>query len=81
MLQSVLVQTVALLPGAAAGEGVAGGDGRRVPAATRGQPCLGVEPSSGGKVGEGAETGSIGVDQLHRPADTATWGSTRYKDH
>ena len=78
MIPSVLVQTVTLLPGAGAGEGVAGCLGRRVPAATRCQPSLYVVTSTGGKVGEGAETGSIGVDQLNR---SETGGSARYQDH
>ena len=78
MLQSVLVQTVALLPGARAGEGVASCEGRRVRAATRGQPGLCVVTSSVGKVGEVAETGSVGVEKLHRGVGRVT---TRYQDH
>ena len=75
------VQTVSLLPGAGAGEGVAGCDGRRVHPATRGQPCLGVTTSNGGKVGEGTDSGAVDVDKLHRCADTAPGVTTRYQDH
>ena len=71
-------QVVGLDPGAGAGEGVARCPGRRVIAATRGHPCLCVLTSSVGKVGEGAETGSIGVEKLHRSVDI---GTTRYQDH
>ena len=82
MPPSVLVQTVTLLPGAGAGEGVAGCVGTRVPTATRGHPGLCVDMSSEGKVGEGAETASIGVEKLRRSsADTASGTSARYQDH
>ena len=82
VLPSWLVQTVGLLPGAGAGEGVAGSPGSIVPiAATRGQSCLCVAPSDGGKLGEGADPGPIGVEKLHRTVDTATGGSARYEDH
>ena len=58
-----------LLPVAGAGEGVAGCPGSIIPpAATRGQPCLCVVTSTGGKVGEGADPGPVGVEKLHRSA-------------
>ena len=78
MHPSHLVETVSLLPGAHAGEGVARCPGRSVPAATRCQPCLGVGLSSVGKVGEGADPGPVGVVQLHRGEGTIT---ARYQDH
>ena len=81
VLLSGLVEIVGQLPGAGAGEGVAGCVGRSVPAATRGQSCLCVAISSVGKVGEGAEPGSIGVEELHNSAGTATGGSARHQDH
>ena len=56
-------------------------DGRRVIAATQGDPSLGVVMSREWKIGEGANPGPIGVDQLHSSADTATGVSARYKDH
>ena len=69
------------LPGAGAGEGVACSDGKRVIAATQGDPSLGVVMSREWKVGKGANLGPIGGDQLHSTADTATGVSARYKDH
>ena len=81
MIVSSHVQTVALLPGAGAGEGVAVCAGRRVVAATRGQPCLCKGMSTVGKVGEGADPGSVGVVQLHRSADTVFGLTSRYQDH
>ena len=72
-------------PGAGTGEGVAGCISN-VPA-TRGQPCLGVETSTVGKVGEGADPGAIGVDKLQHSVgtnwvtDSGIVVTTRYKDH
>ena len=73
---SVLGQVVRLLPGAAAGEGEACCPG--VIAATQGEPTLGMVTSTGGKVREGTESGSIGGEQVHGGAGVQT---TRYKDH
>ena len=69
MVQSPLVQVVRLHPGAAAGEGVASCPGlTTVSITTQGDPSLGVAVSDGGKVGEGAETAAVDVQQLRRPA-------------
>ena len=83
MIPSPHGQTVGLLPGAGGGEGVAGCLGSIVPpAATRGQPCLGVVMSSVGKVGEGAEPGPVGVEKLHRgEGEGILITTTRYQDH
>ena len=85
ILSPLAGQGVGLDPGAGAGEGeaVCTGSMRNVPpASTRGQPCLCVAMSSVGKVGEGAETASIGVEKLRRSsADTASGTSARYQDH
>ena len=73
-----------LLPGGGAGEGVAGCLGSIVPpAATRGQPCLCVMFSIEGKVREGADSGPIGVEELHSSAgtDTGLTSTSRYQDH
>ena len=78
VIPSVLVDTVGNLPGAGAGEVVAGCGGRRVVPATRGQPCLCMEISTVGKVWKGADPASIGVEKLHR---SVTGGSARYEDH
>ena len=69
------------LPGASAGEGVAGCPGRRVPAATGGQPRLCVGSFTVGKVGEGADPASIGMEKPRSSADTVTGVSARYQDH
>ena len=61
---SLPVQTVGLQPGAGAGEGVARCPGSIVPATTHGHPSLCVASSCVGMVGEGANPGSIDVDQL-----------------
>ena len=75
MKPSLLVKTVGFLPGAGAGEGVTC---YHASSATRGHPCLCVDTSTGGKVGEGAETGSIGMEKLHRGVVRVT---TRYQDN
>jgi len=64
------------LPGAGAVEGVAGCPCRQT-AATRGQSGLCVAISLVGKVGEGADPGSVGVEKLHRSAGNATVVSAR----
>ena len=61
---------MSLLPGAAAGEGVARCPG--VNAATQGEPSLGVVFYAEGKVGEGAEMAAIGVEKLRRLAVSPT---------
>ena len=84
VLPSVLGEVVGELPGAAAGEGVAGCPLWGSVAATHGDTCLCVALAKVGKVGEGADPGPVGVDQLHREADsvgTASGVTTRYKDH
>ena len=82
MIASRHGQTVGLLPGAGAGEGVAGCLGSIVPpAATRGQPCLGVVTSTVGKVWEGADPGPVGVEKLHRSAHSVIGVTARYQDH
>ena len=68
-------------PGAVDGEGVAGCIGRRVHAATRGHPGLGVATSKGGKVGEEADPGAIGVEELCSCAGTVPGLTARYQDH
>ena len=73
MLSLVAGQGVRLLPGAAAGEGVACCVGRRgIASTTRGDPSLGVEFSPEGKVGEGAEMAAVGVEKLRRLAVSPT---------
>ena len=82
MLLSGLVEIVGQLPGAGAGEGVAGCAGwSAIQAATRGHPCLCVVTSTGGKVGEGADSGPVDVEKLHRGEVTITTITTRYQDH
>ena len=68
---------MSLLPGAAAGEGVAMCPG--VMAATHGDPSLGVHFCPEGKVGEGAEMAAVGVEKLRRPF--AMYGATITSSH
>ena len=78
MEPSALGQTVTLLPGAGAGEGVAGGPAWRAMAAAHGVPSLYMASSVGRQVGQGADPCSIGVEKLHSDLCTTT---TSQEDH
>ena len=47
-----------------------------------GHPCLGVGSSTVGEVGEGADSGPVDVEKLHRgEGEGILITTTRYQDH